>query len=183
MRRVSASPATKNPTKPTNCGTTYHRPRCASTMALRSNEPAIMTTPDERQPHEDLVAEHLRGGPQAPQQRVLAARRPAGQGHAVHAERRHGQEEQQADVEVLHHEAGASGMTAKLASTDADDDRRRSTKTGLSANGGIQSSLNEQLDGVGQHLQLPQGAHPVGAVAGPGAPQEPALHPAPARRR
>jgi hypothetical protein len=44
--------------------------------------------------------DHLRRGPHRAEQRVLRARRPAGQHHAVDGDRRHGQDEQDADGRV-----------------------------------------------------------------------------------
>ena len=49
-RAVSAKPATMKMQKPTNCGTTYHMPSCASTMSTSESEPAVMATPSSDRP-------------------------------------------------------------------------------------------------------------------------------------
>ena len=104
-RRVSATPAIRNRTKPRNCGTTNQR--CALRFDDRRQVEGAGQQDDahERQAHENFVAQHLRGGAQASEQRVLVVRGPPRQYHAVDAERRHGQHEQQADIEVADDDA------------------------------------------------------------------------------
>src|SRR5918911_577272 len=49
-RLVSAKPATMKITKPTNCGTTYHMPPCASTICVSDSDPAVRITPSSDSP-------------------------------------------------------------------------------------------------------------------------------------
>src|SRR5919202_1828414 len=49
-RLVSAKPATMKMMKPTNCGTTYHMPACASTICVSDSEPAVRITPRSDSP-------------------------------------------------------------------------------------------------------------------------------------
>src|SRR3954453_3543155 len=49
-RLVSAKPATRKMQKPTNCGTTYHMPLCASTICVSDSDPAVMITPSSDRP-------------------------------------------------------------------------------------------------------------------------------------
>ena len=54
----------------------------------------------QRQAHEHLVADHLRGAAQAAEQGVLVVGRQAAQQHAVHRQGGHAQEKQQADIDI-----------------------------------------------------------------------------------
>ena len=62
-----------------------------------------------RQAERGLVADHLRRGPHRAEQRVLRARRPAGQHDAVDRDRAHGQHEQDADRRVGHLQVASRG--------------------------------------------------------------------------
>ena len=62
----------------------------------------------ERQPERDLVGDHLRGGADSSEQRVLRSRCPAGKHHSVNAERSHREEVKEADVEVAHDQPDAA---------------------------------------------------------------------------
>src|ERR1700690_1190011 len=55
---------------------------------------------DKRQPERDFVADHLRAGTQATEQRVLIIGGPAGERDSVNAHRSNAEYNQQADVEV-----------------------------------------------------------------------------------
>ena len=50
-----------------------------------------------------FVGDHLRGGPEPAQQRVLAVGGPAGQRDAVDAHRADGEDEEESDRQVGHH--------------------------------------------------------------------------------
>ena len=52
------------------------------------------------QAQRDFVADHVGGGAEAAEERVLVVARPAADDHAVHRQRQHGEDEQHADVEV-----------------------------------------------------------------------------------
>ena len=148
------------------------------------NDPASMTTPIRRQPHEDLVAEHLRRGPQAAEQRVLVVRGPAAEHRRVDAPwttwpgRRAGR---------------CSGRRRTMPGRQGDDgeghqhrDHDRpsgaSTKTNRSANGGIQSSLKKILIMSATTWSRPNGPDPVRTVAVLPERQQPPLEPDQERR-
>ena len=132
---------------------------------------------DEREAHEDLVAHHLRGGAQPADQGVLAARRPAGEHHAVHGQRRHGEEEEEPDVEV--------GDDPALGDRDDDEgEQRRDQHQGRRDHEHPPVGerrrpvfLEEDLERVGEHLQQAGRADPVGAVAVLDEAEQPALVP------
>ena len=82
------------------------RPDWCSTMPWVLSVPLIEHDGHDRQAHGRLVGHHLGRGPDRAEQRVLRARRPAGQHHAVDRDRRHGQHEQDADRRVGHLQVG-----------------------------------------------------------------------------
>src|SRR4029079_1414361 len=59
---------------------------------------------DDGQSHVELIADHLSGGPQPSQQRVFAVRSPSTEDDAVGADRREGQDVENADIDVADHE-------------------------------------------------------------------------------
>ena len=67
-RLVSAKPATMKIRKPTNCGTTYQMPSCASTMSVSDSEP-------RHHDHADAAP-----GPSRPRRRSAARRRASRRG-------------------------------------------------------------------------------------------------------
>ena len=75
-------------------------PAWASTMARVLSDPVISTTMTTVMPEGRLVGDHLGRGPHRAEQRVLRARRPAGQHDPVDADGRHGQQEQDAHGRV-----------------------------------------------------------------------------------
>ena len=133
---------------------------------------------DDRQPHRDLVADHLGGAAQPAEQRVGRAGGPAGQHDAVDAHRRAGQHDQHAD-------RGVGELQRRVVAEDADhraerDDRegqerrdrgddRRQEVDRLVGQRRHDVFLERQLQPVGQALQVAARADPVRA--------DPLLHP------
>ena len=133
-----------------------------------------------RQAHGRLVGDHLGRRPHRPEQRVLGPRRPAGQHHAVHRDRRHGQGEQDADGRVGHlHEGGVAEdvddpvVVAVEVPADGDDgeqqegrdERQERRQHEHAALGPVRDEvlLEEELDAVGQGLEHAEGAGQVGS--------------------
>ena len=75
--------------------------------ALQAHGAGLDDDADDGEHHRQLVGDELAGGPQAADERVLVGRRPAGHEDADHRQRRHGQGEEDAGVEVLDDEARA----------------------------------------------------------------------------
>ena len=75
-------------------------PAWYSTMPWVVSVPALRSTAATAEAQRRLVGDHLRRGPHRAEQRVLRARRPAGEHDAVDRDRRHGQHEQDADRRV-----------------------------------------------------------------------------------
>src|SRR5439155_17648441 len=55
---------------------------------------------DQRQSQCDLIADHLRAGPESAKKRILAVRGPSRQSHTIHAERSHAEHGEQADIHI-----------------------------------------------------------------------------------
>ena len=108
-RLVSAKPEIRKMKNERKSGSTYQSPTCCSWMiAAKLTLPARSSTGIEAQPHRDLVGDHLRAGPEAAEQRVLAVGRPARERDAVDAQRADREDEEEADRQVGHdhrHEA------------------------------------------------------------------------------
>jgi len=119
---------------------------------------------DEGEAHEHLVAHHLGGGAQPAHQRVLAARRPSGQHHAVDRQRRHREHEQEPDVEVGDHPAVGHGDDHEREECRDQHEGRRHHEDAPIGEGRHPVLLEEDLEGVGQHLEEAGRAHTVGAV-------------------
>ncbi len=136
----------------------------------------------DRQAQRGLVGDHLRRGADRAEQRVLRSRGPAGEHHAVDRDRRHGENQQDADLRVGHlHEgllAEQGDHSVVVAGEVAGDGHHREHhEGGYQRQVGRQAVherigadrrqvlLEEQLDAVGQGLQDPERAGPVGADA------------------
>ena len=125
---------------------------------------------DDGEHQRQLVGDELAGGPQAADERVLVGRRPAGDEDADHRERRHGQGEEDAGVEVRR-----IRRRARTGIDDVEQERRRRarrTAPGRRAAGrprlGEDVLLLEELADLGEQLER---------AVGPGLHRaEPALH-------
>ena len=134
---------------------------------------------DERQPHRDLVADHLRRRAQPAQQRVRGLRRPPGQHDPVDRHRAHGQHQQDGHGQVGELQGGLHAEDRDLG---AERDDREADERGDHRDRGGQPEqqlvhvtrddvfLQRQLDAV--HERLEQAERP-----GPVRPR-PLLHPA-----
>ena len=103
--------------------------------------------------------------------------RPSGQGHAVDAQRREGEKEEDAHVEIDHHDMARERHDGKGHEDGHDDDGRGDDEYGLVGERRYPILLEEDLDHVGEHLGQAEGAYPVGSVAVLPEAEEPALEP------
>src|ERR1043166_571452 len=122
---------------------------------------------DRGEPHGELVRDHLGRRSQGTEQRVLVVRRPAAERDGVDADARHGEEQQQPDVDVGAHEPRRGthrdhgerhdGRGHREDGRDVEDDLVRLRRDEL--------LLEEELDDVGDGLQEPERPDAVGAGA------------------
>ena len=108
--------------------TFQERAPCAAwelTMSRRERDCGAEDHSYQRQPEREFVADHLRGGAERAEERVLAVGAPARESDAVDADAGDAEDDQQTDVEVrdleevdaVHHGEGAEG-------NDGDGDER-----------------------------------------------------------
>ena len=97
----------------------------AATMPLHVQRAGLDHDADDGEHHRQLVGDELAGGPQAAHERVLVGRRPAGDEHAEHRERRHRQGEEDAGVEVGEDGVGPERDDDVDEEGADDDDERR----------------------------------------------------------
>ena len=107
----------------------------------------------QREPHENLVADHLADGSKAAQQGVLVVGRPTGEGDAVNGHRRHGEEEQQANVEVGDDDGTGKRNDREGHERGGDDDARSEDEDGFIGEAWDPVLLREDLDHVRDDLQ------------------------------
>ena len=147
------------------------------TMSRRLKRLGAEDDADQREAKGELVADHLRGGAEAAEERELVVRRPAGERDAVDADRRDAEDDEQADVEVgdvehldadavycdrLHAAEGDDGDGDERAGKrdDGSDDEERAF-----GGDGHEVFLEEELDAVGERLQQAEGADAGGSPA------------------
>jgi hypothetical protein len=172
-------------TKEKSCGNgpakTFHLGKEAEPeAALRLHDLAEVERVDEqqrsgqRERQRQLVADHLRRTAQAAQQRVLAVGGPAAERHAINAQRRDGQNEQDADVEVGQPQVGLHAEDLDLRAEWNDDDRDQRDRHGEKRRqqieervgaGGHDTLLRQQLEDIGDGLQQAVRADAIGARA------------------
>ena len=123
----------------------------------------------DREAERRLVGDHLRRRPHRADERVLRARRPAGEHHAVHRDRRHREHEQDADRRIGHLQVGLvpedldDAVVAVL--EDAADRARRRTMTnaGTIASSGARRKTNGS-DRSGSRSSLKNSLMPSASV-------------------
>ena len=136
---------------------------CWSTMPRVESVFGLHEHADDREPERGLVAEQLRRRAHRAEQRVLRARRPAREHHAVEADARHRQQPQDAEREVGELQVGLCARRSSTSAADRHDrereerghDRevRREAEDRRSAGVGARLLLEEQLDAVGERLE------------------------------
>ena len=177
-RLSSAVPAMRKMTNGTKPVATMFQLRMASWTARRcrgsTSVPADEHDGDDREPERRFVAHHLGRRPHRAEQRVLRARRPAGQHHAVDRDRAHRQHQQDADRRVgqLHERAVAEddnvpsdpsvqeppiGMIGERQNAGTSDRYGASWNTKRSARSGIRSSLKKSLMPSARVWRMPHG--------------------------
>ena len=134
--------------------------------------PGVQEDRDERQPHRDLVADHLGRRAQRAEQRVGRVRRPPGQHDPVHAHRAHGQDQQHRYRQVSQLQRGALAED-RDDRPERDDREADEHRDGRQGRGDDEQQLvhaarddvlfERQLDAVHQRLEQAELAGPVGA--------------------
>ena len=118
---------------------------------------------EQAEDHGDLVADHLGGGAQRADQRVLVARRPAAHEDRERREAGDGDEEDDADVEARRHEAaGVRDHELDGDGADHDHDRREREQHRVGEQR-AEVLLAHHLEGVGDALQHALRTGAVGA--------------------
>ena len=127
---------------------------CAATISRGRHRAGVEEDRDERQPHRDLVGDHLRRRPQPAEQRVGRAARPAGEHDAVDADRGDREDVQHGDRQVgeLQRRLVAEDRDLRAERDDREgqerrrrgDDRRQDVDR-LVGRLGMMSSLNASL--------------------------------------
>ena len=125
----------------------------ASTMPFRLSVPAWITTPTHGQHHRELVGDELATGSQAAHQRVLVGRAPTGHEHADDRQRRDGQGEEDADVEVGDHEVLAGRQHDVEQQRRHQHDQRRRLEDDPVGLVGDEVLLLDELGAVGEQLE------------------------------
>jgi hypothetical protein len=115
--------------------------------------------------HGQLVADHLSGRPHGAEKRILRVRRPAGDDHAVHADRGDCHHVQQAGVNVGQHQPGAERNDRPRRQRRHDDDDRCQEEQALVRLRRCDDFLGQQLEGIGDRLQQAERADAVRADA------------------
>ncbi len=117
---------------------------------------------DHRQSQRNFVADHLGRAAQPAHQRIFAVRRPAGQRHAVHADRSDGKNEHQPDAGVRDHEnrhahpgkaRRAKGNQRNGGQAQGQGQKRRQDVEKLVRTGRREIFLEQEFHSVGQRLQ------------------------------
>src|SRR5690606_24721677 len=137
---------------------------------------------DHREQHEDLVADHLRRGAQAPEQRVIVVRCPAGERDAVHRKTGHREEEQQRDVEVRDREPRRERHDREAEQHRDRDDRGRDDEHRLVGERRYPILFQEDLDHVRERLKDAERSSAIRAVTVLPPREQPPLDPRQERR-
>ena len=120
---------------------------------------------DRGEAHRQLVRDHLRSGAEAPEQRILVVRGPARERDRVDAQARHGEEQEQPDVDVGDEKVGPDRDHRERDQRRHDGQHRREVEDDHVRSGRDELLLEEQLRDVGDGLQQPQRSHAVGPRA------------------
>ena len=145
-----------------------------STMSRRLSDAGAEDDADEREAEGELVADHLRGGAERAEQRVLVVRRPAGERDAVDADGGDAEDDEQADVDVgdLEEVDALVRVVTRAEGHDGDGDERagerddgRDDEERALDGERHQVFLEEELDAVGERLQQAEGADARGSPA------------------
>ncbi|MNV24444.1 hypothetical protein D3C71_1155080 [compost metagenome] len=108
---------------------------------------------NQREAHRDFVADHLCGRTHRTEERVLGVGRPTGQDHAVHTQRGHRQQVQQADVGVGQHQLVIKRNHRPRRERRCQHDQRRDDVHRLVCAGRSNDFLEQQLGDVRECLQ------------------------------
>ena len=119
----------------------------------------------QRQGQEHLVGDGLGRGAQAAEQGELVVARPAGEQHGVHRQAGHGEEEQDADVQVRHAPGGGDRHDGEGDEQGAHRDHRGQGEDHLVGERRVQSSLKNILTMSAPSWERTERTDPVGAVA------------------
>src|SRR5688572_4383717 len=149
-------------TKPTNWGTTYHMPLCASTISCRLKEPANSTVPMSASPMKTSYEIIWAAPRMAPSKEylLLEAQPPSMMLYAPmdDIDRKKRMPMFRSATMI----PGAKGTITKLKKTDTITIAGAMTNTTLSANGGIQSSLKKSFMVSAKTMKTPKGPARLG---------------------
>ncbi|MND94711.1 hypothetical protein D3C80_869380 [compost metagenome] len=118
----------------------------------------------QRQAHEHFVRHGLGRGPQAAEQGVLVVRRPTGEQHGIHRQTGHGEEEQQADVQVRDTPGRGDRDDGESDQQGTHGHDRRQGEDHLVDEGWVPVFLEEHLQHVGGDLEHTERADAVRTV-------------------
>ena len=147
---------------------------CCVTIACVESVPRLDQHAEHGEAERGFVREQLRGRAHRAEQRVLRARRPTREHHAVHADARHREDEQRAHREVgdlqvravpEDRDRAADRHDAEQQERGQDRQVRREPEHGAVGRRGDRLLLEEELDAVGQGLQHAVGTGAVRADA------------------
>ena len=139
--------------------------RWASTIPERLNVSDQSTTGTRTKPTDDLVADHLRGRAKRRIEGIFGVGRPAGDDHAVDAQRGDGEQVEQADIDVGEHHS-----RPERNHRPADQGHREGEDRGDDEQAAIGARrddrlLEEDLEAVGEALQQAERPDHVGPAA------------------
>ena len=140
-------------------------PSWPATMSLRFRLFGGHQHADEREAHRDFVADDLRGGAQATEERVLRVRCPAGEDDAVHAHRRHREDVEQAGVDVRQHPRVGERNHRPRRERGSKRQHRRDKEQRAARTGRDDDLLEQHLQHVGERLQQSERADAIGPDA------------------
>src|SRR5262249_13777818 len=131
--------------KPRNCGTTNQRCRCASTIWFRLNEPACATTPMSERPMNTSYASICADARKLPSNAYLLFDAQPASATLYTPNDDIARKNNTPTSRSATSTPGANGITANDINADITMNVGAITKIGLSAKGGIQSSLKKIL--------------------------------------
>ena len=120
---------------------------------------------DQDEADRHFVAHHLRGRPERREERIFGVGRPAGDDHAVNAERACREDVEQPDIDVGEHHARLERDHRPDDQRDGEGDDRRDQEQALVRAGRDDRFLEEDLQPVGEALQQAPRADHVGPAA------------------
>ena len=132
-------------------------PFCASDDLREIERAGVEHDGDQHEADRDFVAHHLRGRAKRREEGIFGVGRPAGDDHAVNAERARREDVEQADIDVGEHHARLERDHRPDDQRDGEGDDRRDQEQALVRAGRDDGLLEEDLQAVGEALQQAPG--------------------------